>query len=100
MFTKAYVLSATEFRELCIGFFELCAEYYESEIEDEELTENMVRGFLVGRFEEFLRDEGISLIVAYIPEERQLIGIHTGEQFVSYVENEYGDLVETVREMV
>jgi hypothetical protein len=98
MFTKAYVLTATEFRELCIGFFELCAEHYASEIENKELTEDMVRDYLVGMFGDFLANGGVDLIVAYMPKEKQLVEIDNGEKFVRYVEDEYGDLVDVIME--
>jgi len=98
MFTKAYVLSATEFRELCLGFFELCAEHFASEVENKELTEDMVKEDLVGMFEDFLDSEEVDLIVAYMPKEKQLVEIDNGEKFVRYVEDEYGDLVDVIME--
>lgn len=85
MFTKAYVLSPTDFRLFISDLVEEWREYRIDE-PDADLNE-----WLESEFEFLLDDGGVDMLMIYDDKAKEWEEINSGEDFVSFIENR-GDL--------
>jgi hypothetical protein len=100
MFTKAVVLSKTDFGILASDIADMFVGDYENEIRSGRVTEKDARNYFASYFEELLNSEGVDEMVAFIGERREAVEIQDGNSFVAYVLEDLGvkNLLDYVRD--
>jgi uncharacterized protein CbrC (UPF0167 family) len=89
MFTKAIVLSDTNFRTLVDDFIDEFMDDYSDEVESGEMTEEGVRSYFALLFEEMLNVEDVDEMVAFLGE-AGAVEIANRDDFVRHVMDHFG----------
>jgi len=99
MFTKAIVLSRTDFGTLVFDLMDSFVDR-EEEVRSGEITEEDARYYLAASFEEVLDAMGVDEMVAFIGERREAVEIKDGDTFVRYALRhlETENLLDSIRE--
>jgi hypothetical protein len=102
MFTKAVVLSKTDFGILVTDIADMFVGDYEEEVRSGRVTEKDVRDYFASYFEELLNSEGVDEMVAFIGRRREAVEIGDGDAFVHYVLEDLGvkNLLDYVRDQL
>jgi hypothetical protein len=96
MFTKVYALSDSEFRSLIVDLFEGIREEFGERAR--RLDEHFLEDFLMGAFEDLLREGGVDGMIVFGKD--QTVEVYDARDFVRYVVERYGkDLIDLIREI-
>lgn len=91
MFTKAIVLSETDFRLLTIDIMEAFVDYLRSDEEEKlevsEAIKEKMKDFFIVYFDEILESEDVEEAIIFI--EQDVKEVHNGELYWSLVEQQY-----------
>lgn len=87
MFTKAYVLSATDFRRWLVDLQDMFVEDYSVDEYTEEQAREEFENYLASSFEMVLEEGDVEEMIVFLKDANFL---YTGDDFVEMVDREYG----------